>query len=217
MPSIEFHTRAAIADIPHPYPASLHVPDWLKSMAADFDHGGTLKRCPPFLAAMTAGYIIPAPADATLIMSADGVFSATGKAQYLSAHFAAQYAGAPFASSRVVKFENPWIIVTPSEYVCLITAPINRFEIPFLPLSGIVETGAYYQEVHLPMACAMQPGQTHRLLRGQPMIQVIPLRRENWESGTAAADLQRWNEQQQTFQANRSFYKEQVWQKARFD
>jgi hypothetical protein len=45
-------------------------------MPADFDQGATLKRCPPFLTAMTAGYIIPAPADVQFKMSADGQLSA---------------------------------------------------------------------------------------------------------------------------------------------
>ena len=65
--AIEFHTQPALLDrIPHPYPAGQHVPEWLKEMPQDFEHGGTLKRCPPFLAAMTAGYIIPAPAGGRL-------------------------------------------------------------------------------------------------------------------------------------------------------
>jgi hypothetical protein len=30
MPRIEFHTlRPGLAKIPHPYPASRHIPDWL--------------------------------------------------------------------------------------------------------------------------------------------------------------------------------------------
>src|SRR6185295_16284875 len=106
-----------------------------------------------------------------------------GTYEFLARHDSSQYEGAPFETRKVLKFENPWIIVTPPEYVCLITAPVNRFEIPFTALSGIVETGTYYREVHLPMACAIQRGQTYQLQRGAPMIQVIPIRREDWESG----------------------------------
>src|SRR5215212_316772 len=131
MPRIEFHTRAPIADIPAPYPASLHVPEWLKAMAPDFEHGGTVKRCPPFVAAMTAGYIIPAPADARITMSAAGELEACGTLNFLGTHPQGQVAGAPFGDRRILKFENPWIIVTPSEFLCLITAPLNRFELPF--------------------------------------------------------------------------------------
>jgi hypothetical protein len=221
MPRIEFHALGpGLAKIPHPYPAGRHIPDWLKDMPPDYQHdgipGGTLKRCPPFLAAMTAGYIIPAPFDARLIMSEQGEFSARGTVNFLSTHFAAQVKGAPFGAARVVKFENPWIIVTPPEYFCLITAPVNRFEIPFIALSGIVETGAYYREVHLPMACAMQPGQTFQLQRGAPMIQVIPIRREDWESGVGAIDDVRRAEQQAMLESSPHFYKDSFWQKVTF-
>ena len=217
MSIIEFHTlRKGLDLVPHPYPASQHMPDWLKTMSPDYEQGGTVKRCPPFLAAMTAGYIIPAPADATVTMDAQGKLTATGTLEYLSTHFPAQYAGSPFTTSRVVKFGNPWIIKTPPEYVCFITAPINRYEIPFMALSGIVETGTYYREVHLPMACMMQPGQIFHLQRGAPMIQVIPMRREEWESKVAAMDESRRAEQQSMMEASEHFYKERFWQKLTF-
>jgi hypothetical protein len=217
MCQIEFHVTAAVlSQIPHPYPAARHIPDWFKNMPADHDCGGTLKRCPPFLTAMAAGYIIPAPADAQFKMSPDGVLSAYGTISFFSTHFPQQYAGAPFTNKRVVKFHNPWIIVTPPEYVCLITAPINRFEIPFLPLTGIVETGAYYKEVQLPMACLMEPGQTFDLPRGAPMVQVIPMRREAWTSRTASLDPAHREEQQLLFNANPHTYKDRFWQKMQF-
>jgi hypothetical protein len=221
---IEFHTQPELLNrIPHPYPASQHVPEWLKEMPLDFEHGGTLKRCPPFLAAMTAGYIIPAPADARVIMSGEGIIELRAKIDaqgwhfpYLSTHFPAQVAGAPFAAARIVKFENPWIIVTPPDYVCLITAPVNRFEIPFAALTGIVETGTYYREIHLPMACAMQPATSYEMLRGAPMIQVIPIRREEWVAHVKLIDPTRRAEQEEMFQSSPHFYKERFWQKASF-
>src|SRR3954468_13826884 len=128
---IEFHTAPELIDrIPRPYPAGEHVPEWIKEMPTDWDKGGTLKRCPPFLAAMTAGYIIPAPADSTLYMSEAGEFSASGKDfNYLGTHFTEQTAGTPLGQSKVIKFMNPWVIVTPADYVCFITAPINRYEL----------------------------------------------------------------------------------------
>jgi hypothetical protein len=218
---IEFHlTESQLDLVPHPYPASRHVPEWFKGMAADFtsgsEQGGTLKRCPPYLAAMTAGYVIPAPADVRLLMTPQGQFEARGKVPFLSTHFPEQVAGAPFAGSEVVKFHNPWIIVTPPEYVCLITAPINRFELPFVPLTGIVETGVYYQEVHVPMICAMRPGQTYELRQGAPMIQVIPMRRDDWQGKVGPIDQAKRAEQQAMFQANRHFYKDHFWQKVTF-
>src|SRR5688500_12109303 len=215
MPLIELHTLGSGLDLtPHRYPAATPAPGWLKDMPADHEHGGTRKRCPPFLAAMTSGYIIPAPADATIVLSDTGEISARGTLNYLSTHFPAQVKGAPFGNARIVKFENPWIIVTPPDYVCLITAPINRFEIPFTALTGIVETGSYYREIHRPMACEMKPGQTYKLQRGAPMIQVIPMKREAWASRVGPVDERRRAEQQAMIEANPHMYKDEFWRKA---
>ena len=217
MCEIEFHLhRDMLASTPAPYPASQHIPDWFRNMAADFPMGGTLKKCPPYLTAMTAGYIIPAPADVRLVMNANRELAAHGKVSYLNTHFPQQFAGSPFEGHTVVKFENPWIIVTPPDYLCLVTAPINRFELPFVALTGIIETGSYYKEVHLPLVCVMQPGQVYDLRAGSPMIHVLPLRHNEWHGRTAPMDLARRAEQQALFADNKHTYKDRFWRKLSF-
>ena len=217
MCEIEFHlAKEMLGTIPAPYPASQHIPEWFRTMAADFALGGTLKRCPPYLTAMTAGYIIPAPADLRLVINANRELSAYGQVNYIGTHYPQQYAGSPFAAYTVVKFENPWIIVTPPEFVCLVTGPVNRFELPFQPLAGIIETGSYYKEVQLPMACLMQPGQTYEVHAGDPMIQVIPLRRDEWHAQTVPLDAARRAEHQARFDVNPHTYKEEFWRKLQF-
>src|SRR5438105_2603286 len=216
MYQIEFHQAEVMrGKIPDPYPASRHVPDWFKDLPSDNENGATLKRCPPFLEAMTAGYIIPAPADLRMTMTYTGL-GVEGKYQFLSLHKPAEYRGAPFTNDRVIKFHNPWIIVTPPDYVCLITAPINRFEMPVVAMTGIVETGIYYKEVQQPMVCSMQPGDVFDLPYGAPMIQVIPFRRDEWRSRTANIDLARRAEQQAKFNVNPHTYKDEFWKKAHF-
>jgi Family of unknown function (DUF6065) len=214
---IEFHTTdSGYATVPHPYPASQHVSDWFKNMPPDREGNATLKRCPPYLAAMTAGYIIPAPTDLRFTMSAQGVLTAQG-GNLLGGHLQKQVEGSPFSGTPIVKFINPWIIVTPPEFVCLITAPINRFELPFLPLAGIVETGTYYKEVHLPMACLLRPGQTFELKAGTPLIQAIPIRRDEWASRAAVMDADLRERHQELFKTNFHAYKDEFWKKMHFE
>jgi len=51
--------------LPQPVPANLGVPDWLKAMpttafsALNQQDDETVKRCPPFIDAMTCGFLIP--------------------------------------------------------------------------------------------------------------------------------------------------------------
>jgi hypothetical protein len=62
----------------------------------------------------------------------------------------------------------------------------------------------------------MQPGSSYELHRGAPMIQVIPIRREEWQSQSKTIDPARREEQEGMFQASPHFYKEQFWQKISF-
>jgi hypothetical protein len=51
--------------LPPPVPATLGIPDWLKAMPAkafsaiNTRDEETIKRCPPFIDAMTCGFLIP--------------------------------------------------------------------------------------------------------------------------------------------------------------
>src|SRR5437867_4332853 len=95
---IEFHAIPRLFDaIPHPYPASRAVPEWMKNLPMERGGGPTIKRCPPFLEAMTAGYIIPVPFDVGLTVSQEGLVSVQcQEMQMISAHFTAQYEDAGF-------------------------------------------------------------------------------------------------------------------------
>ena len=51
--------------IPPPVPATSGLPDWLRAMppqafnAINLREENTIKRCPPFIDAMTSGFLIP--------------------------------------------------------------------------------------------------------------------------------------------------------------
>jgi len=55
--------------LPAPVPAAQGLPDWLKTMPAEAYNaindsvGNTVKRCPPFIDAMTSGFLIPLMCD----------------------------------------------------------------------------------------------------------------------------------------------------------
>ena len=54
--------------IPKPYASRKFIPDWFKAMPMRVGNeeklnSSTIKRCVPFLEAMTVGYIIPLAAD----------------------------------------------------------------------------------------------------------------------------------------------------------
>jgi hypothetical protein len=75
-----------------------------------------------------------------------------------------------------------WAVELPEGYSALYAHPFNRFELPFLTMSGIVDN----DKVHLPgtMPFFFLKGVVGILPAGTPYAQIIPFKREHWESET---------------------------------
>src|SRR5262245_3776562 len=175
---------------PRPYPASKELPEWLRSMPLEVQSPSlttrTVKSCVPFVEALTCGYIIPLAADIVLHRDKDGFFY--GESQdydIVHMHPANQVKGAPFENAPIVKILNPWLIRTPPGHSTLFLPPLNRLEtpsLPFVPLAGLVETDNFYREVNFPAMVTLQPGTRVALPKGTPLVQAIPIKREDYNS-----------------------------------
>jgi hypothetical protein len=73
-----------------------------------------------------------------------------------------------------------WCVELPDGYSALYTHPLNRFELPFLTASGIVDN----DKVHLPgtMPFFFQKGLSGFVPAGTPYAQIIPFKREHWNA-----------------------------------
>lgn len=218
-PQIEFHCPSG-SNYPRPFPAAQDVPEWLKRMPTEVPAGPggrpwlTVKRCPPFLDALAAGYLIPLAADVHFEMSTGGL-SCKSEIPLIHTHPREQL-GDAFAGRIVVKFVNPWVIRTPPGYSCLFLQPVNRFDLPFQIFGGVVETDGYYMEVHFPALCLLHAGQNVTLRRGTPVAQVIPFRRESWASSYPDLDAGRMKQSIEEFRDTAGHYKQHYWQKKEY-
>ncbi|MFL6663722.1 MAG: hypothetical protein ACJ8G7_16240 [Rhizobacter sp.] len=156
---VTFRCDPALIDIlPRPVPARAVLPDWLRAMAPRQPselHGRdirTVKQCPPFVDAMSHGFMILLPCD---------VHVARGRFEWdwnlppltvelhprapLSFHVPAQLAGLPFHrdGSAAIKFNSFWTIELEPGWSLLATHPLNREELPFRLLSGIVDADRF--------------------------------------------------------------------------
>jgi hypothetical protein len=220
---IEFH--AIDKDIlPAPYPAVRGLPAWYKAMPGDADVsdlGGnlhTVKQCPPFLDAMGAGYILPLSGE--LRFATDDAGALTWESPHgdasIETHHPAQIAGSPWADQVVIKFINPWIIVTPPGYSTLFVAPLNQESGAFEILSGLVETDGLYAPVHFPAVCRMARGSAITLPRAMPLVQAIPFKRDAWHMQIGHADAKRLQEFSQDITHMPHIYRERIHEKKRY-
>jgi hypothetical protein len=224
IPLIQFH--AVEKDwIPAPYPALNAVPDWYKALNGKVQLPGvrgtlhTVKHCPPFLDAMSAGYIIPLCGDVHFALDSAGqlTFDCPNGDTTIETHHPLQVSGSPWADAPVIKFVNPWIIVTPPGYSTLFLPPLNQAEIPFKILAGVVDTDTFYSKVNFPAVCLVARGSTCVLKRETPLVQVVPFKREAWQSQVGHADAQRLRESARDISHSHHVYREQFHRKKAFD
>ena len=228
---IEFQCPAHLLEhLPHPVPAARCVPEWLHQIPthvpcpeqAERVEGSqqtpTVKNCMPFIEAMTFGYVIPIPTDITFTMEAGNlrVDVAGFDVPLVDVHNGDQLLGAPYAGTPIVKFRTPWLIRTPAGYSTLVLPPLNRFEIPFLPLAGLVETDTYYRQIAFPTLCTMQAGQQIKIAKGTPLVQVAAVSREVWSSQVSGCDVEANKAQDERWDANPHMYRQDHWQKKSF-
>lgn len=211
--------------LPPPIAAATGIPAWLKTMPmqafspTDMRMEDTVKRCPPFVDAMTSGFLIPLICDLTVKngeFTWDNDIPPGGALDFqrspISFHDASQVTGSPlFEPDRfVIKFHNLWTIEAPEGYALLFTHPINRFDLPFTTLSGQVDCDVYRDSwIHFP-AFWHDIDFEGVLPKGTPVAQCIPVKRERWAVQTesfTAEDTQRVHELTRSLNLERGLYR----------
>jgi hypothetical protein len=192
---IIFRCDPALRDtLPPPLPALQALPDWLREMpgAAFSDlHGRevrTVKQCPPFVDAMRHGFVMRLPCD---VVVADGRFSwdwdlppLAGETQPrspLSFHAPAQVTGSPLAAAHgrtLIKFNSFWTIELEAGYSLFATHPVNREDLPFRTLTGMVDSDRFNAVGILFPAAGVDERFKGVLPAGTPVAQCFPVSRE---------------------------------------
>jgi hypothetical protein len=194
--------------IAEPAPAKTALPDWFRKLPAidekvlsATNNGLTIKRCMPFLDAMTTGFVLPLAATVRLDISQGGKEVRAGwefDKTMVSNHGSHQIAGHPHADRPPMKVHNYWTIRTPPGWSCLFVQPLNRHGLPVEIVAGVVDTDTYASLIHFPFIATAEDG-VHVIEKGAPLVQIIPFRREAThmpcriaaEDASAAAERQR--------------------------
>jgi hypothetical protein len=173
-----------------PLPAKAYLPDWFRKLPAvdekklsATDTGLTIKRCMPFLDAMTTGWLITLPATLRIEIRDQGAIVNSGwdfDRPLISNHGMHQVKGNPWGHRPPQKFHNFWTIVTPPGWSCLFVNPMNRPNGIFEVISGVVDTDTYRSPIHFPFFATGRDG-LHVIEKGSPIVQVIPFRRDSAE------------------------------------
>lgn len=190
---IIFSPRSFASKIePGPVPASKVIPEWFKRIPQENDglpvaqrNRGTVKRCVPFLDALSAGYMVTLPWELEVkwVNGSQMVFWAAEhtkeKIVVLDDPWRAPGLPAPegFAEN-VWRILLPTVAHTPEGYSTLQTHPFNRYDLPFLTLTGVVDSDKSFRGIVANIY--IREDFEGIIEKGTPMVQIFPFKRENW-------------------------------------
>lgn len=216
--------------IPEPYPAKKFIPEWFKRLQPklkDPDKDGpgglqssTIKRCPPFLDAMSVGWIIPTAADIEIKTNNDGSY-VEYKWQFqgnmMESHGTDQITGHPKLPLPPVKFINHWLIDVPEGWSVMFVPPLNRPNDIFECMSGIVDCDGYYEYVNFP-GQILKKNWEGIIPAGTPLVQAIPIKRDNFEIKGNVQPINQQHRERLTNQRkhrniHESEYRDNIWTK----
>lgn len=181
-----------------PVPISKSMPQWYKEadrfakmpngeywVGPDKGKIPTWKACPAILDILTTGYSLVTPCDIEFFLDDAGQIDVKIE-DPMYKDFATRRTPMP-------QFRHPegyynyhfawmpdWAVKVPDGYSVLYVSPFNRYDLPIMTVSGIIDN----DKVNLPGSFPffVQQGWTGVLPAGTPYAQLLPFLREDWKS-----------------------------------
>ena len=144
----------------------------------------TYKNCVSVFDSLSAGYIYVTPCDVEF--SIDDMGKPIAKPERGYEEFVGYrgptsgYVSGPEYSVHHFHWVPSWAISTPEGYSCLYVHPLNREDLPFRTISGIIDNDNVVMTGQYPFL--IKEGYCGIIPKGTPIAQLIPIKRENWES-----------------------------------
>lgn len=189
----------ADAAVSRPSPSVSSSPAWLKEMPTSVQpkecpfkekRDETIKSCLPFLDAVNAGYTQTLWTDIYIKDDGSSYRHATGPEPmiYRSYEHEHRIPIPDFYYQHEYAWLMPYLPQTTAGTSCLITHPLNRMDLPFYTLSGIVDTDddLFVRYGRLPFY--IRKGFEGLIPAGTPLFQIIPFLREKWETDLSDID-----------------------------
>lgn len=212
-------------------PAKKAMPDWYKD-ALLYNNGGkdfsikdgnmTFKGCSPFMDSFTTGYIATLWQSVEVLTREDGSKDMTWNlSEYPVIKVRPSETNPTLAvpaghSEQQFAWISPYAIKTPPGYSALITHPLNRHDLPFTTLSGVVDSDSVLGPGSLPFF--IRQDFEGIIPAGTPIFQILPFKRDDWTSVTDEKTADEGDEARHKSMAFvPGFYKKNKWVKKRFD
>lgn len=200
-----------------PEPAKFFIPEWYKKIP-----GGknifNVKKCIPFLDSFSSGYIQKTWTDIVVENKNDNIsVLCEHKVPIIKFRGQTDLSVSQDFHKKEFLWQRPWSVVLPENMSALVTHPLNRIDLPFVTLSGIVD---FDKSIHAEIGGIpffIKSGFSGTIPKGTPMFQIIPFQRYDWVSIKEEYSNDFWSKKIEERRDIQDFYKKQIWQKKRFD
>lgn len=214
---IKFQSTKPQFDIPKPQPATRYVPEWYRKMKpVSSDRINSVKKCVPYLDALSTGYMITLPVDIHYDAEKKQ-FSSASQIELVSPHVKSQTEDVVLQEEwddQPWKWINNWYIKTPKGYSCLFIHPLNRDDLPFNSFTGVVDTDKHPVTVHFPFV--IRKDFSGVIPAGTPLIQVIPFKRDDWTMSVEDEKPYRYFLEHEVFSDPLGWYRHKFWSKKKY-
>jgi hypothetical protein len=188
--------------VPRPKPAKNYIPQWYKDVPRppkelEFSSPGeisnlNIKSCIPFLDSYNEGYIQETWTD-IYISSEDGQTISDYNWPIGPTIMSHRRSRTGFKISNLFydmefMWHEQWLPKTPEGYSVIYTSPLNRFDLPFRSLDAVIDSDKYYHQYGGNYPFYIEKGFSGVIPAGTPMYQIIPIKRENWNSSQEKYD-----------------------------
>ena len=193
---IKFYPESKLVEEIIPMPQPSQVPLWFKNMPL-YEYGATSfnaengtgnytgKICIPFTDSFLTGYTFNTWADIQVkIINGQQIITwghtfkdleeVTARIPAVDLPIYENFSNYNFS------WISHWGIKTPKGYSCIFTHPLNRQDLPFITTTGIMDTDGWGIWGNQPFA--LRKDFEGIIEAGTPIIQVIPFKREEWQS-----------------------------------
>lgn len=192
MPKIEFHSNKIYnkkKSDTSPVPAKKEIPKWFTEASRywfpDNEEFLSFKTCPALIDAFLSGYVLRTPCDIKISIDKKNKnfivdVPDLGYKDFCEKRSEIPFFPKPFGFSEAFHWYPNWMPGLDSGYSALYIHPINRYDLPFITVSGIIDSDKANTPGLIPFF--LKDNFEGVISKGTPFIQIIPFKREEWES-----------------------------------
>lgn len=222
-------------------PAKKFIPDWYKNIKSynektivfnkDDSMFKNIRNCMPFFDSLSSGYMIVLHTDIHVSIQKDGSRFIRWESQKTLGKLGEESEEYPVTArnpndnpipipagcaSDHFAWLLPYYLKTDDGHSLFVSHPFNRFDLPFVTLTGIIDTDKSISRGNLPFFIRLDFEGV--IPQGTPIAQILPFKRDSWQainenSIIEEGELNRSKSRRKFF----NFYKDNMWFKKEFN